>query len=47
MASTALTTTIGDLGGLTGWAVIQLSATDSVILADIHPDQLTANDFIL
>jgi Ca2+-binding RTX toxin-like protein len=31
----------------TGWAVIQLSATDSIFVVGLQPDQLTANDFIL
>jgi hypothetical protein len=32
---------------LTGWAVIQLSATDSIMVAGVLPNQLSAADFIL
>ena len=38
---------INSAGSLTGWAVIQLSATDSIMLAGVYPNQLTASDFIL
>jgi hypothetical protein len=38
---------IDSAGSLTGWAVIQLSPTDSIMLAGIYPGQLTAADFIL
>jgi Ca2+-binding RTX toxin-like protein len=38
---------IDNAGALTGWAVIQLSATDSIMLAGVYPNELTAADFFI